>query len=100
MTTSRLPADKKRKLLTRVEDTTNPAYGRIPQERSIPELFRDGIINLEDYSVLSQTWQGAQSQTTVFDARVDFNRDGLINAKDLIFLADCWLDTSPVKMIP
>ena len=47
MTKSRLPADKKRKLLTRVEDTTNPAYGRIPQERTIPELFQDGIINLD-----------------------------------------------------
>ena len=50
MTKSRLPADKKRKLLTRVEDTTNPTYGRIPQERSIPELFQDGIINLDSLS--------------------------------------------------
>jgi len=50
MTKSRLPADKKRKLLTRVEDTTNPTYGRIPQERTIPELFQDGIINLDSLS--------------------------------------------------
>ncbi|MHA2428228.1 MAG: hypothetical protein ACXADB_09415, partial [Candidatus Hermodarchaeia archaeon] len=50
MTKSRLPADKKRKLLTRVEDTTNPAYGKLPQERSIPELFQDGIINLDSLS--------------------------------------------------
>lgn len=47
MTKPRLPADKKRKLVTRAEDTTNPAYGRVPQERTIPELFRDGIINLD-----------------------------------------------------
>jgi hypothetical protein len=50
MTKSRLPADKKRKLLTRVEDTTNPAYGRIPQERTIPEIFQNGIINLDSFS--------------------------------------------------
>lgn len=47
MTKSWLPADKERKLLTRAEDTTNPAYGQNPQERSISDLLQDGIINLD-----------------------------------------------------
>ncbi|MFX1509765.1 MAG: hypothetical protein ACFFBR_05600 [Promethearchaeota archaeon] len=47
LTKSRLPADKKRKLVTRAEDTTNPTYGRIPAKRTILELFQDGIINLD-----------------------------------------------------
>ncbi len=47
LTKARLPADRKRKLVTRAEDTTNPAYGCVPEERTIPELFQDGIINLD-----------------------------------------------------
>lgn len=47
MTKRRLPADKKRRFVKRAEDTTNPAYGRIPQKRTIPELFQNGIINLD-----------------------------------------------------
>lgn len=47
MTKPRLPADKQRKMVTRAEDTTNPAYGRVPGKRTIPELFQDGVINLD-----------------------------------------------------
>lgn len=47
MSQARLPADKERKLITRAEDTTNPAYGRVPQDRTIPELLQNGIINLD-----------------------------------------------------
>ncbi len=43
----RLPADKIRQLITRAEDTTNPSYGRVPDERTIPELLQNGIINLD-----------------------------------------------------
>lgn len=50
MTKGRLPADKKRQLITRAEDTTNPAYGRVPQKRTIPELLQNGIINLDSSS--------------------------------------------------
>lgn len=42
-----LPADRERRLETRAEDTTNPSYGRAPQERSIPELLQNGVINLD-----------------------------------------------------
>jgi hypothetical protein len=34
-------------MVTRAEDTTNPAYGRVPEKRTIPELFQDGVINLD-----------------------------------------------------
>lgn|GEM_PF-5865581 len=47
MTKPRLPADKQRKMVTRAEDTTNPTYGRVPGTRTIPELFQNGIINLD-----------------------------------------------------
>lgn len=47
MTKPRLPADKQRKMVTRAEDTTNPAYGCVPGMRTIPELFQNGVINLD-----------------------------------------------------
>ena len=47
MTEQRLPADKKRQMVTLAEDTTNPAYGRAPQDRTILELQQNGIINLD-----------------------------------------------------
>lgn len=47
MTKQRLPADKERQLMTRAEDTTNPSFGRVPQDRTIPELLQNGIINLD-----------------------------------------------------
>jgi len=43
----RLPADKERQLVTRAEDTTNPAYGRAPQNRTIQDLLVNGVINLD-----------------------------------------------------
>jgi H/ACA ribonucleoprotein complex subunit 4 len=43
----RLPADKERQLVTRAEDTTNPAYGRAPKDRTIQDLLVNGIINLD-----------------------------------------------------
>lgn len=47
MSNERLPADKERQLVTRAEDTTNPAYGRAPQDRTIQDLIVSGIINLD-----------------------------------------------------
>jgi hypothetical protein len=47
MNKPRLPADKKRQLIMRADDTTNPAYGRVPTERTILELLENGIINLD-----------------------------------------------------
>lgn len=47
MTKQLLPLDKERQFVTRAEDTTNPSYGRIPKDRTIPELLQNGIINLD-----------------------------------------------------
>ena len=47
MSKERLPADKERQLVTRAEDTTNPAYGRAPQNRTIQDLLVNGVINLD-----------------------------------------------------
>ncbi|MFX0078866.1 MAG: hypothetical protein ACFE8O_06445 [Candidatus Hermodarchaeota archaeon] len=47
MTKPQLPADKQRKMVTRAEDTTNSAYGRVPETRTITELFQNGVINLD-----------------------------------------------------
>ncbi len=47
MTRPRLPADKERKLVSRAEDTTNPAYGIAPQDRSLQDLLKSGIINID-----------------------------------------------------
>jgi hypothetical protein len=63
------------------------------------DLNHDGIIDLEDYTVLARNWQTAYTQTT-FDARVDFDRNGVINANDLVVLATHWLNMSPVQVGP
>jgi hypothetical protein len=63
------------------------------------DVKRDGIIDLEDYTILARNWQTAYTQTA-FDARVDFDRNGVINAKDLMVLAAHWLNTSPVQVVP
>ncbi|NHI93144.1 MAG: RNA-guided pseudouridylation complex pseudouridine synthase subunit Cbf5 [Candidatus Lokiarchaeota archaeon] len=42
-----LPADKKRNLITKADDQTDPKYGKAPEERTIEEQFIYGIINLD-----------------------------------------------------
>lgn len=42
-----LPSDKKRTMLVRATDTTNPKFGKKPDERSVDELIRNGVINLD-----------------------------------------------------
>ena len=41
------PWEIKRELLIKTEDTTNPKYGRKPQERTAEEYIRYGVINLD-----------------------------------------------------
>jgi len=43
----RLPSEKKRKRLIKVNATTNTHYGKYPHELSIPELLSSGVINLD-----------------------------------------------------
>ena len=38
---------KKRGILVRNEEETNPKYGKTPTERSIEELIESGVINLD-----------------------------------------------------
>ncbi|MCX6665172.1 MAG: RNA-guided pseudouridylation complex pseudouridine synthase subunit Cbf5 [Euryarchaeota archaeon] len=45
--THRLPSDKERKRLIKVHVATNPHYGKKPEERTIPELLSNGMINLD-----------------------------------------------------
>ncbi len=42
-----LPSDKKRKRLIKINAKTNPNYGKSPNERSVKELFTNGMINLD-----------------------------------------------------
>ncbi len=41
------PWQVQRELVTKSEDTTDPKYGRKPEERGYPELVKFGIINLD-----------------------------------------------------
>jgi H/ACA ribonucleoprotein complex subunit 4 len=43
----KLPSDKKRKRLIKVQVKTNPNYGKSPNEYSVRELLNNGIINLD-----------------------------------------------------
>ncbi len=43
----KLPADINRELQCKVEDTTDPAYGFIPNKRPIRELITHGVLNLD-----------------------------------------------------
>lgn len=47
MPRSTSPWEVQRKLLIKVEDKTNPKYGRKPEERSAEELLRYGLVNLD-----------------------------------------------------
>jgi H/ACA ribonucleoprotein complex subunit 4 len=43
----KLPSDKKRKRIVKVQAKTNPNYGKSPDERNIDELLNCGVINLD-----------------------------------------------------
>jgi len=43
----KLPSDKEYVLLEKAHDITNPEYGKPPEKRSVDELIRFGIINLD-----------------------------------------------------
>ena len=47
MSEHKLPSDKEYVLLEKAKDTTNPNYGKPPEKRSVEELIRFGIINLD-----------------------------------------------------
>lgn len=49
MTTKRhlLPSDQKRKRLIKIDATTNPHYGKKPEQRDVKELLTNGMINLD-----------------------------------------------------
>jgi H/ACA ribonucleoprotein complex subunit 4 len=42
-----LPCDKVRDILIKAEDTTDPQYGILPNQRPIDDLIQNGIINLD-----------------------------------------------------
>ncbi len=41
------PWERKRKILIKAEDTTDPNYGCKPEERPIKDYIRFGVINLD-----------------------------------------------------
>lgn len=43
----KLPSDKKRKRIVKVQFKSNPNYGKSPDERNIDELLNCGVINLD-----------------------------------------------------
>jgi len=43
----KLPSDKKYKRIVKIQVKTNPNYGKSPNERSINELLKSGVINLD-----------------------------------------------------
>ena len=43
----RLPIDVKREVLVRDEEPTDPRYGCPPEKRSVEELLKTGVINLD-----------------------------------------------------
>ncbi|MHA1410148.1 MAG: RNA-guided pseudouridylation complex pseudouridine synthase subunit Cbf5 [Candidatus Odinarchaeia archaeon] len=43
----KLPSDKPRKLITKAEDVTNPAYGIEPMKRPVDEYINKGFVNLD-----------------------------------------------------
>jgi H/ACA ribonucleoprotein complex subunit 4 len=43
----KLPSDKKRKRIVKVQFKTNPNYGKSPDEQNIKELLKNGVINLD-----------------------------------------------------
>ena len=47
MTRSLAPWEKKRSVLVRAEDTTDPSFGCKPAERNADQLLRFGVINLD-----------------------------------------------------
>ncbi|MFO7797040.1 MAG: RNA-guided pseudouridylation complex pseudouridine synthase subunit Cbf5 [Promethearchaeati archaeon] len=46
----KLPSDEPEEKLVKSEDTTDPNYGKNPEERSIKELLEYGVINLDKVS--------------------------------------------------
>ncbi|TXT66767.1 MAG: putative tRNA pseudouridine synthase B [Promethearchaeota archaeon] len=46
----KLPSDEPEQLLVKSEDTTDPKYGKNPEERTINELIEYGVINLDKVS--------------------------------------------------
>lgn len=59
----------------------------------------DGMIDLDDFAILSMSWQTHESQAE-YDVRADFDRNGLVNVTDLYLLAENWLWNSPVEIQP
>lgn len=45
-----LPADESEQLIVKSHDTSDTQYGCIPEERSIPELFKYGVVNIDKVS--------------------------------------------------
>ncbi len=59
----------------------------------------DGRIDLDDFAILSMSWQAHESQPE-YDVRADFDRNGLVSITDLYLVADNWLLNSPVEIRP
>ncbi len=47
VTIRRLPADKERTLVVRAEDVTSPIHGMAPQNRTLEDLLKSGIVNVD-----------------------------------------------------
>lgn len=59
----------------------------------------NNTVDLEDYIILSRSWQSSQSQAA-YDGRADVDRDGLVNVADLALLAANWLRTLSPEVSP
>jgi hypothetical protein len=60
---------------------------------------RDGVVDLDDYVILSRCWLSSSSQAG-YDARADFDHNGSIGVADLRLLAANWLKVSAAEISP
>ena len=63
------------------------------------DVNQDGIVDLDDYAVLSTCWQSSKDQVE-YHAGADFDRNGLVDAADVSRLAASWLLSSPIEIPP
>ncbi len=67
----------------------------VPLEQTLGkyDINRDGIVNIQDFSRISEYWQGQHPEMNPESG--DFNSDGIVDAHDLSLFLFNYLDTEP-----
>ena len=77
------------KLIDQSTETTDwQDENAVKIELSTADLNNDGIVNLQDFAIISEIWQGDGSRS-----RADIDRSGTVDADDLMVFAQQWLIT-------